>query len=43
MDRWYCVSLSLRKYNLMLAKTAFVASGYRRDGDNRQKVHAAMG
>lgn len=42
-DRWYSLSLSLRKYSLMLAKAAFMASGYSRDGDSRQQVLAAMG
>ena len=42
-DRWYSYSLSPRKCSLMLAKAAFMASGYRRDGDSRQQVLAAMG
>lgn len=42
-DRWYCVSLSPRKCSLMLAKAAFMAWGYKRDGDSRQQVLAAMG
>lgn len=42
-DRWYSVSLSPRKCSLMWAKAAFMASGYRRDGDSRQQVLAAMG
>ena len=42
-DRWYTVSVSLRKYRLILAKASFTASGYRRDGDMRQQVFAAVG
>lgn len=42
-DRWYSVSLCRRKHSLMLAKAAFMASGYRRDGDSRQQVLTAMG